>query len=143
MSIYHIHHIVPRHMGGTDDPSNLIELTITEHAEAHLRLWEEHGSKHDFIAYQCLSGQISPSEAGVAAWRAGVVKGGKQPKSPEWRAKMSAKMKAKYTDPAERQKVSHRHSGKQVSDITRQRLSEARRRTIDRKHRGNILHPSA
>lgn len=30
----HIHHIIPRHMGGTDDPSNLIELTIQEHAEA-------------------------------------------------------------------------------------------------------------
>ena len=34
-TIYHIHHIIPKHLGGTDDPSNLIKLTIEEHAEAH------------------------------------------------------------------------------------------------------------
>ena len=43
-TIYHVHHIVPRHMGGTDDPSNLIKLTIEEHAEAHKKLWEKHGN---------------------------------------------------------------------------------------------------
>jgi hypothetical protein len=40
----HKHHIVPRHMGGTDDPSNLIELTVEEHAEAHRKLWEQYGT---------------------------------------------------------------------------------------------------
>ena len=29
-------------MGGTDDPNNLIELTIEEHAEAHRVLWKTH-----------------------------------------------------------------------------------------------------
>ena len=33
--IYHNHHILPKHMGGTDDPENIIKLTIEEHAEAH------------------------------------------------------------------------------------------------------------
>ena len=28
MTIKHKHHIIPRHMGGTDDPINLVELTI-------------------------------------------------------------------------------------------------------------------
>ena len=57
-SIYHYHHIIPKHMGGTDDPSNIIKLTIAEHAEAHRKLFEEHGSKFDYIAYMALSNQI-------------------------------------------------------------------------------------
>jgi hypothetical protein len=31
----HKHHIIPRHAGGTDDSSNIIELTVEEHAEEH------------------------------------------------------------------------------------------------------------
>ena len=45
MTIYHVHHIIPKHMGGTDDPSNLTQLTIEEHAEAHRILYEEHGNE--------------------------------------------------------------------------------------------------
>ena len=29
-------------MGGTNDPSNLVELTVEEHAEAHRVLWEKY-----------------------------------------------------------------------------------------------------
>jgi hypothetical protein len=62
MTIYHKHHIIPRHAGGSDDPSNLIELTIEEHAEAHKKLWEEHGRWQDHIAWKGLSGQIDKDE---------------------------------------------------------------------------------
>lgn len=44
-------------MGGTDDPSNLVELSLAEHAEAHLKLYEEHGKRQDLWAYYLLSGQ--------------------------------------------------------------------------------------
>jgi hypothetical protein len=47
----HLHHILPRHMGGTDDPSNLIELTVEEHAEAHRKLYEEYGRPQDKRAW--------------------------------------------------------------------------------------------
>jgi hypothetical protein len=53
----HIHHIIPKHMGGTNDPSNLIELTVEEHAEAHRLLYEQHGKYEDLLAYRCLAGQ--------------------------------------------------------------------------------------
>lgn len=53
----HRHHIIPKHMGGSDDSSNLIELSIEEHAAAHKQLWEEHGCIEDKIAYECLSGR--------------------------------------------------------------------------------------
>ena len=62
MSIYHIHHIIPRHMGGTDDPSNLQSLTVEEHAQAHLSLYEQHGKIEDLWAYQVLSYQITAKE---------------------------------------------------------------------------------
>ena len=59
----HLHHIIPKHMGGTNDPSNLVELTVEEHAEAHRKLYEEHGSTYDFVAWKALSGQITSDEA--------------------------------------------------------------------------------
>jgi hypothetical protein len=58
----HKHHIVPRHMGGTDDSSNLIELTVEEHAEAHRKLWEQYGNIKDYCAWKGLEGTIGKEE---------------------------------------------------------------------------------
>lgn len=64
MNIYtHKHHIIPEHMGGTNDPSNLVEVTVEKHAELHKQLWEDLGCEEDYIAWRCLSGQISNQEA--------------------------------------------------------------------------------
>jgi hypothetical protein len=49
-------------MGGSDDPSNLIEVTIQEHAELHLALYLEHGKMEDWIAFHMLSGKTTDSE---------------------------------------------------------------------------------
>ena len=63
MSIYtHKHHIIPRHMGGTDDPSNLVVLSIEDHAQAHLDLYEKYGRWQDELAWKGLSGQINRQE---------------------------------------------------------------------------------
>lgn len=56
--IKHKHHIIPKHAGGSDDPSNIVELTVEEHAEAHRKLYEEHGRWQDRIAWQALAGMI-------------------------------------------------------------------------------------
>ena len=58
----HKHHIIPKHMGGTDEPFNLIELTVEEHAEAHRVLWKTHGLKQDWLAWQGLAGLISKKD---------------------------------------------------------------------------------
>ena len=60
---YHNHHIIPRHMNGTDDPSNLIKVNVAMHAFLHKLLWEEHSNQYDYIAWKCLSGQITNEEA--------------------------------------------------------------------------------
>ena len=46
-------------MGGTDDPSNLIELSVAEHAEAHRSLYEQHGLLQDYVAWQGLAGLMT------------------------------------------------------------------------------------
>lgn len=71
----HKHHILPRHMGGSDDPSNLIELTVEEHAEAHKILFEKHGHEYDRIAWLALSGQMTMSQASWLAQLEGARKG--------------------------------------------------------------------
>ena len=63
MSIYHKHHIVPKHMGGTDDPSNIIELTVEKHAEAHRKLFEQYGHWQDEVAWKGLSKMITKTDA--------------------------------------------------------------------------------
>lgn len=60
--VLHKHHIIPRHAGGTDDPDNLIFLTIEEHAEAHRLLFEQYSRQEDYLAWKGLSGLIGKDE---------------------------------------------------------------------------------
>ena len=62
MSIYHIHHIIPKHLGGTNDPSNLVSVTIEEHSTLHKQLWEDLGHWEDKIAWLGLSGRLGKEE---------------------------------------------------------------------------------
>lgn len=70
----HKHHIIPKHMGGSDDPANLIELTRKEHAEAHLRLYEQFEKKEDLGAYYLLTGQTDKA-AEISSSLGGAVQG--------------------------------------------------------------------
>lgn len=54
-------------MGGSNDPSNLVKVTIEEHAALHKQLWEDLGYEEDKIAWLCLSGQITNQEAIILA----------------------------------------------------------------------------
>jgi hypothetical protein len=140
-TIYHVHHIVPRHMGGTDDASNLIKLTVEEHAEAHRALWEKHGSEYDRIAWQGLTGNITKEECRILAVKAANT-GRKQ--TPEHISKRSTALKehikkhgamtlGKKLGPASderKQKISMANKGgpgrpHPHSDITKDRMAQA------------------
>jgi len=65
-----VHHIVPKHEGGTDDIGNLVPVTKEEHARLHLERYEETGNFRDLCAYHMIgynftkAHQISSSEGG-------------------------------------------------------------------------------
>jgi hypothetical protein len=60
--VWHHHHIVPRHMGGTDDPSNILKCNVAMHAFLHKCLWEEHGLIEDKLAWHGLAGLIDKQQ---------------------------------------------------------------------------------
>jgi len=74
--IYHTHHKIPKHMNGTNDPENLVRLTVEEHAYAHRLLYEKYGKEEDRIAWLGLAGIFSKEEVVQAAQKLGRTAGG-------------------------------------------------------------------
>ena len=58
----HKHHIIPKHKGGTNDISNLVDVTITQHAIFHYCEWRLHKKRADYIAWKALVGYLSEEE---------------------------------------------------------------------------------
>ena len=115
--IYHNHHIIPKHAGGTDHPDNLVRLTTTEHAEAHRKLYEEYGRWQDKSAYQGLSRMIGNDEIIRLTQSEGGKKGGK----------IVGKMNKgrKHTE-EHKQKNREAQTGRICSEESRRKISEAR-----------------
>ncbi len=63
----HKHHKIPRHAGGTDDPSNIVEVSVSEHAELHFSLYLEYGRWQDWLASQSLAGRMKKEQVVRAA----------------------------------------------------------------------------
>ena len=49
-----VHHILPRHCGGTNDKDNLIVLTYRQHILAHLLLYRKYRCIEDLTAYKLM-----------------------------------------------------------------------------------------
>lgn len=141
MTQYHWHHIIPKHAGGSNEPENLIRLTIPEHAEAHRKLYEEHGRIQDKIAWLMLSGKTdegeilrkelaiikrkewqenNPEEFEDVKRRISEKNKGKI-KTKETRLKQSKSLKERYS------KIPHHNLGKKASTETKQKLSKIRK----------------
>jgi hypothetical protein len=103
----HLHHIIPKHMGGSNDPENLIELTVEEHAEAHKKLWEIHGKWQDYMAWMALSGQIKSDDIRRELTRLA------------WEGR-------KHTEET-KEKIRKARTRQTISDKTREKMSNARK----------------
>ena len=87
----HKHHIIPRHRGGTDDPSNLVEVTPIQHAMFHYCEWKLWGNMKDFCAYKMILGDVKNPEfrrARNEAFRDIILEGGRK-----WRKRNPDKVK--------------------------------------------------
>lgn len=94
-------------MGGTDDPSNLIELTPRQHALAHKKLYEKYGKEEDYFAWKGLSGHIEKEE---------IIKG---------LLSMNGKRNQKYTQTKEAiQKMIMTKKGSKLTEQHKKNISE-------------------
>ena len=146
--IKHKHHIIPKHVGGSDDESNLIELTVEEHAEAHRKLFEEYGRWQDEVAWKALSGQISKSEINYILLvernlgknnpmygKVGHMKG--KTHTDETKKKIKEKRAKQVIVHSEetRKKIGAKHKGKITSDHVKLAVTESNRRRTGSKHK--------
>lgn len=110
---FYKHRIIPGHMGGTYDPSNVVLLTIKQHALAHKKLFKQHGKYEDWLAWKALSGQISKQKLSTELEQLRRFKIGKAHKGHE-------------TSEETRRKISAANTGKPKSLEARAKMSAAR-----------------
>jgi hypothetical protein len=88
-------------MGGTNDPSNLVELSVLEHAEAHRQLYLKHNKEEDRLAWLALSGQASKEQIvkeGKKIGRQNANESLEKRYGPDWRRVVSQKGRAALQD---------------------------------------------
>ena len=114
----HKHHIIPKHMGGSDDPSNLIELSIEEHAEAHRLLYEQYGKLQDKLAWLGLSKMISSADIIAELLRA--------PRSEKTKKKMSDARKGKSNYWSVGNQYAKVLKGRKRPDSTKKKIADSK-----------------
>lgn len=58
----HKHHIIPKHMGGTDEVDNLTYLSVREHIAAHFLLWKIHNTPNDLRSMNMLGAKLTSKQ---------------------------------------------------------------------------------
>ena len=139
----HQHHIIPKHMGGTNEPTNLYECSVEEHAELHLALYLEHGYREDWLAFNGLSGQIQTQDIQIERSRIGAYnsqigrthesrsKAASKGNTPEVRARKSATMMGRGTP----------HTQESKERIRQATLKSQQQMRDEGKHIGRVARP--
>ena len=135
-SMKHLHHKIPRYMGGSDDPSNLIEVSITQHIMWHFANWKLWGNYQDIIAYKLLANTDASKEA--EALRLQKIREVVSEMTPEQRIQRNAKSTAAKRTREAREKLSatmreQRANGLALTEEGRKRVLEGARRANERR----------
>jgi len=159
-----LHHIIPRCMGGSDSPENLVSLTAREHYLAHRLLYMHYKTPKLAYAwkamywsnpkkrkltsrqYEKIKVAISESLTGrpvkpfTEEHRKNISKAQKgKVLSEEHRKKISDAGRKRVFSEETRAKISQALRGKPVSDETKQKLSEVRKgRILTKEHREKL-----
>lgn len=126
MILWHRHHLVPKHMGGTDHADNVVRVNTAMHAFLHKCLWEEYGCIEDKLAWLGLSGKIGKDEI--------LQELSKQPKSEETKKKMKVSAKIFYET-----KKGKRIHKKAIDAAAKTPRSQEFRENLSRIHKGKKL----
>jgi hypothetical protein len=111
------HHIVPRCMGGTDEPDNLVRLTAEEHFVAHLLLVKIFPGNRKLVLAALAMGMNN-----------GLTMRGATNKRHGWlRRRHSEAMKGRVVSPETREKLRAAQAGRKLSDETKQKMSTVRK----------------
>ena len=102
-------------MGGINHSSNIVVLSVEEHAEAHRKLYEEHGKWQDKIAADMLSGQIKSDDVRIEICRARMLNDNPM-KNPEIVKKMLETRKWYKPSQEKKKKTSASCKGKKKSN---------------------------
>jgi len=118
------HHIIPRALGGSDEPENIIRLTAREHFIAHLILWKIYGGSMTY-AFMFMSKNVKYSPKLTSKQHARL-RQDKPPCTIETRKKISEAKKGKnhhyynkHMSEEHKHKISESQKGRIVSDMTR------------------------
>lgn len=137
------HHIIPRSEGGTNDSSNLINLTAREHYIAHLLLTKIYDDVKMLYAYVMMSKCRSCSKNKDFKINSHLYESLKRLRnkmscsdgnsmygrhhSEETKEKMRQKVLGKHHSEETRKKISEANKGRHPSEETRKKMSESRK----------------
>jgi hypothetical protein len=123
------HHITPKAMGGSDDPSNLVLLTAREHFLCHLLLTRMTEGKNLIRMRHAFSFMVQC--AGNSKWFELARKSASQQRDPEWGRNISKARKGQVPSAEAIAKMRATLTGRKMKPEHRQRLSElAKLRTM-------------
>jgi hypothetical protein len=115
---FNLHHIIPKSLGGSDEETNLIKLTIREHYIAHLILWKGCGGPMTFAFIRLIRSKklkFGLTSRQVTMLKASVIF------SKEHRQKISDANRGKKRSKEACRKLSEAHKGLTQSEETIQK----------------------